>query len=86
MFALVQRYSLVQSSRIPDMDRYRAIMTDTDREYLAAGDEVADSRRYQAISRVRSRIQDELATDVKILAEHNPELLNELREVVCENE
>jgi len=66
------------------MGRYRAIMTDTDREYIAAGEEVDPHRRYQAISRVRSRINEELKTDVEVLEEHHPELLEELREVVCE--
>ncbi|PSQ49955.1 hypothetical protein BRD19_02360 [Halobacteriales archaeon SW_7_65_23] len=52
---------------------------------LAVAGEHGRNRRYQATSRVRARIEDELTTDVELLAEHQPELLDELREVVCEN-
>lgn len=65
------------------VSQYRAVMTTTDRERIAGETEIEDSKRYQAISRVRSRIE-ELETDVKILDEHHPELLQELREAVCE--
>ena len=64
------------------MARTRALLTERDRELIA--DEDAEKRRYQAVSEVRSRIDEELPTDVEILAEHHPELLEELREVVCE--
>ena len=64
------------------MARTRALLTERDRELLA--DEDAGNRRYQAVSEVRSRIKDELPTDVEILEEHHPELLEELREAVCE--
>jgi hypothetical protein len=56
-----------------------------DRNALAIAGEHGRNRRYQATSRVRARIEDELTTDVELLAEHQPELLDELREVVCEN-
>jgi hypothetical protein len=59
-------------------------MTDTDREYISAGENVDSHKRYQAISRVRNRITEELATDVELLREHHPDLLEELRDVVCE--
>lgn len=64
------------------MSKYRAIMTTTDRERIAgeAGD--PDKKRYESVSRVRSRI-DELEKDVEILEEHHPELLEELQDVVC---
>jgi len=68
------------------MGRYRAIMTDTDREYITGGDDVEEHKRYQAISRVRSRIKEELSTDKEILAEHHPELLEDLQEVVCDED
>ncbi|WP_435130326.1 hypothetical protein [Halobaculum sp. D14] len=68
------------------MGRYRAIMTDTDREYISNGSDATDSQRYQAVSRVRSRINEELSKDVEVLEEHHPELLDELRAVVCEDE
>ena len=44
-----------------------------------------DQRRYEAVSRVRGRVNDELTTDIELLEEHHPELLDELREVVCED-
>jgi hypothetical protein len=66
------------------MAKTRALLTETEREQIA-GDH-GDSRRYQAVSRVRSRITDELTTDVEVLREHHPELYDELREVVCDGE
>lgn len=66
------------------MAKTRALMTETEREQIA-GDH-GDTRRYQAVSRVRSRIEEELATDVEVLRENHPELYAELREVVCDSE
>lgn len=63
------------------MGRYRAILTDTDREYLQDMPEDR-GKRDQSVSRARMRIK-ELKTDVEILEEHHPQLLKELREVVC---
>ncbi|WP_459884422.1 hypothetical protein [Halostagnicola bangensis] len=60
-------------------------MTTTDRERITGEVTVSDEKRYQAIHRVRSRIE-ELETDVDVLAEHHPELLEELRDVVCDEE
>nr|WP_247729548.1 hypothetical protein [Halovivax limisalsi] len=65
------------------MGRYRAIMTDTDREYISGEGDPSESQRLQSISRVRSRINEELARDIEVLEEHHPELLNELCDVVC---
>ncbi|SFS63393.1 hypothetical protein [Halostagnicola kamekurae] len=67
------------------MGRYRAIMTDTDREYISGEADASESQRLQSISRVRSRINDELTKDIEVLEEHHPELLEELRDVVCED-
>ena len=67
------------------MARTRALMTETERQRIAGKEDVEDVKRYQAISRVRNRIQEELVTDVELLAEHHPDLLAELREVVCED-
>lgn len=64
------------------MSNTRALITDTEREQLAG--EHGDDRRYQATSRIRRRINTKLVEDVETLAEHHPDLLNELREVVCE--
>jgi len=69
----------------PTVGRYRAILTTTDRERISGDTDVDESKRYESISRVRSRI-NELETDVAILKEHHPELLAELQEVVCNNE
>lgn len=62
----------------------RALLTDRERELIEGGDNVDDDLRYQAISRVRRKINDELTTDVEILREAHPDLYFELREVVCE--
>jgi len=66
------------------MAKQRALITETEREQLAG--EHGDERKYQATSRVRRRINEELTQDMEILSQHNQDLLNELREVVCENE
>jgi len=66
------------------MAKTRALLTETEREQITG--EHGDSRRYQAVSRVRNRITDELTTDVEVLREHHPELFDELREVVCDGE
>lgn len=67
------------------MSKYRAIMTTTDRERISGEVDVPDEKRYQTVHRVRSRI-NELETDVDVLKKNNPELLTELREVVCEDD
>lgn len=64
------------------MAKTRAILTETEREQLAG--EHGDERKYQATSRVRRRIKEELHQDVQVLEEHHPKLLRELREIVCE--
>jgi hypothetical protein len=66
------------------MARTRALLTERDRELIT--NEESGNRRYQAISEIRSRINDELTTDVELLEENHPELLEELREVVCEED
>nr|WP_233739770.1 hypothetical protein [Halovenus carboxidivorans] len=66
------------------MARSRALITETEREHIAG--EHGDRRKYEAVSRVRSRITDELTTDIDVLETHHPDLLDELRETVCEEE
>lgn len=66
------------------MAKQRALITETEREQLAG--EHGDQRKYEATSRIRRRINEEMATDVEVLEEYNPDLLEELREVVCEGE
>lgn len=65
------------------MARTRALLTKTEREQIA--DEHGDKRRYEAVSRARRRIEDELTKDVELLEEHHPQLLAKLRDVVCED-
>jgi hypothetical protein len=65
------------------MARRRAILTDRDRELLRGQEK--SNQYYQVISRTRRKINEELIEDVQILEEHHPELLSELREVVCED-
>lgn len=67
-----------------EMARRRAMLTDTERELLDS-DEKSD-RYYQAVSRIRRKINEELTEDVQLLEENHSELLDELREVVCEGE
>jgi hypothetical protein len=66
------------------MARTRALLTKTERQQITGGDTVDESKRYQAISRVRGRIQDELPEDVEVLKQHHPELYHELQDIVCD--
>ena len=66
------------------MRKYRAIMMSTDRERLTGKADIHEEKRYQTVHRVWSRIK-ELETDVEVLEEHHPELLKELRDMVCED-
>jgi hypothetical protein len=68
------------------MGRYRALMTDTDREYIQSVEYDQSDERYQAVYRVRKRIEEEVTKDVAILEEHHPDLLDELRDVICEQD
>ena len=58
-------------------------MTDTDREHIAEQDDPSDQQVDQSVYRVRKRINEELPEDIAVLKEHRPDLLNELRDVVC---
>jgi hypothetical protein len=58
----------------------RALITEGEHEYIAG--KHGDDRRYEAISRVRRRIREELPSDVRLLGKHHPALLDELRETV----
>ena len=70
--------------RTEKMAKTRALMTQTERDRIAGVEDVEDIKRYQAITRVRRRIEDELTEDIRILEENHEGLLDELREVVCE--
>ncbi|WP_415488551.1 hypothetical protein [Candidatus Hikarchaeum yamanae] len=67
------------------MARTRAIITETERKYISREIRVSENKRYQAISRVRDRLE-ELRVDVSLLEMYHPQLLSELREVVYETE
>lgn len=58
-------------------------MTETEFNRISGEENVKPQRRYESISRVRRRIKEELPKEVEMLSEHNEELLEELREVVC---
>ncbi|WP_459987102.1 hypothetical protein [Natrinema sp. JCM 9743] len=64
----------------------RALLTDRERELIEGGDTVDENLRYQTISRVWRKIEDELTTDVAVLRENYPGLYAGLCEVVCESE
>jgi len=61
----------------------RGLLTKGEREYLRG--ESSDQRMYEARSRFRTRIEEPVAEDVKLLEQHQPELLEELRDVICED-
>ena len=67
------------------MAKSRGLITDTEAERIAGEVEVEDAKRYQAISRVRRRIKQQLPRDIELLEEHHPDLLAELRDVVCDD-
>lgn len=67
------------------MAHSRGLITDTELERIAGKSDEDPDKRYQAVSRVRRRIHEELPKEMAVLAEHKPELLKELQEVVCES-
>lgn len=64
------------------MARGRGLITEAERRHLRG--EGTDQQRYEAASRVRARIQDELTEEIQLLEDHHDQLLEELKEVVCE--
>lgn len=68
------------------MGRYRALMTETDRKHVTGESDPSDRQKDQSVYRVRQRIREELPRDIEILREHRPDVLEELREVVCEDD
>ncbi|WP_254837869.1 hypothetical protein [Natronomonas marina] len=65
-------------------DQYRGLLTEREREILDGEAEVSDNYRYRVVSRIRTKIEN-VDEDVEILAENREDLLEELREAVCEN-
>lgn len=66
------------------MAKTRALLTETERKQLAG--EEGDERKYQATSRVRRRINEELTIDIEVLSKHHPDLFSEIQSVVCEED
>lgn len=72
----------LEDRQLTTMAQSRALITKTEREHIA--DENGDRRKYEAVSRVRARMNDELTKDIEVLEKNHPQLLNELRQIVCE--
>jgi hypothetical protein len=65
-------------------DQYRGLLTAREREIIEGDADVSDNYRYRVVSRIRTKIEN-VDEDVEILSESREDLLEELREVVCEN-
>lgn len=65
------------------MGRYRAIMTETDRKHITGEGDPKDHQIDQSVYRIRKRINEELVRDIEILEQERPDLVDELRDVVC---
>ena len=72
-----------QSANMVD-DQYRGLLTEREREILSGEADVSDNYRYRVVSRIRTKIEN-MDEDVEILVDSHEDLLEELREVVCEN-
>lgn len=64
-------------------DQYRGLLTEREREILSGDAEVSDNYQYRVVSRVRTKIEN-IEEDVDLLSANREDLLEELREVVCE--
>jgi len=58
---------------------------DAERRYIS-GESGKGQLKYEAVSCVRSRVQEELTEDIAVLKENHPKLLVKIREVVCDEE
>lgn len=72
---------IVRGAKSQGMATGRALTTETEREYLRG--EHGDQRMYEARSRVKTRIREQLVDDIELFKDEAPELGEELREVVC---
>jgi hypothetical protein len=61
----------------------RGLLTDREREIIQGEADVSDDYRYRVASRIRNKI-DRIDEDVEILEDNRSDLLEELRDVVCE--
>lgn len=69
----------------PDRDMTRALLTDGERAAIR-GDEMSEGTRSSHRSRVKSKLQDRMAEDARLLRRHAPDLYELLHESVCEKE
>ena len=76
----------MEEDRPNEMGRYRAILTETDRNHITGESNPSQRQKDQAVYRVRQRISEELPHDIEVLEEHRPDVLEELRMVVCGND
>ena len=64
-------------------DQYRGLLTEREREILRGDADVSDNYRYRVVSRIRTKIEN-IDEDAEILAQNREDLLEELRDVICE--
>ncbi|WP_265112253.1 hypothetical protein [Halosolutus halophilus] len=78
---------MATKNKQPEMadDQYRGLLTEREREILSGDADVTDNYRYRVVSRIRTKL-DALEEDVEVLDEHHRDLLEELRNIVCEEE
>jgi len=81
---LMSAIQMAPADDVPSVTDSRTLMTDRDRRQIARIEGVSDSEHYQAVSRVRRRLRENMAEDIELLREHHQGLLEELRDVVCE--
>jgi hypothetical protein len=67
------------------MNDGRSLLTDREREILAGDADVSDNYRYKVQSVARQRVRG-IADDVDVLREHEPEIFDELQQIVCEDD
>jgi hypothetical protein len=67
----------------PNSMAERGLLTEREREIIKGEADVEKNYQYRTISRVRNKIE-RVGEDAEILSEHRDDLLEELREVVCE--
>jgi hypothetical protein len=66
------------------MNDGRSLLTDREREILAGEADVSDNYRYKVQSVARQRVRG-IANDIDVLREHEPDIFNELQEIVCKD-
>lgn len=66
------------------MNDGRSLLTDREREILAGEADVSDNYRYKVQSVARQRVRG-IVDDIDVLREHEPDIFNELQEIVCKD-